>query len=128
VFRNEVFMKAVSRAFGRRIVRPLFGCALRLQATLAKGQEGSLDWRCYFEESGKRISPWHDISMRAPSPCGGFHFVNEIPRKCAAATAPLTRSTTAKFEISTREAFNPIVQDRKGEKLRSITPPPSILT
>ncbi len=74
------------------------------------------------DESGSRVSPWHDIPLLA----GGefvYNFVCEIPAGCARALArrrralsPLTgvdRSGRAKMEIATEERWNPIKQDEK---------------
>jgi hypothetical protein len=38
-----------------------------------------MDWRMFFSEGGKQISPWHDIPLSA----GGntYNFVCEIPKE-----------------------------------------------
>ena len=61
----------------------------------------------YFDAAtGAARSPWHDVALRAAGcahDSGVLNFVNEIPR-----------FTTAKMEIDTAAAHNPIVQDRKN--------------
>jgi inorganic pyrophosphatase len=65
----------------------------------------------YFDAAtGAARSPWHDVALRAAGcahDSGVLNFVNEIPR-----------FTTAKMEIDTAAAHNPIVQDRKNGALR----------
>ena len=61
-------------------------------------------FRINFEDSGKTISPWHDIPLKNGEL---FNFVNEIPKY-----------TKAKMEVSTKEENNPIAQDMKKGKLR----------
>ena len=50
--------------------------------TETSGEHPSLDFRVYYNYDGKRISPWHDIPLKAPTradePNGLFHF-HEIP-------------------------------------------------
>jgi inorganic pyrophosphatase len=68
------------------------------------GTPNSLTWRLNFLRGKTHISPWHDISLTN----GSYHnFICEIPK-----------FGKAKFEISTREAFNPMSQDVKKGKLR----------
>ena len=58
--------------------------------------------------SGKQISPWHDISLFSETKGQGYYnFLNEIPRY-----------TKPKMEVATKEKFNPIIQDTKKGKLR----------
>lgn len=47
-----------------------------------QGDIDSMDWRMHFSESGKKISPWHDIPLSA----GGntYNFVCEIPKETKA--------------------------------------------
>ena len=55
------------------------------------------------------MSPWHDIPLRNGE---YFNFINEIPK-----------FTKAKYEIATKEANNPIAQDKKNGKLRDYNGP-----
>jgi inorganic pyrophosphatase len=73
-------------------------------ATSVAGDAGTESFRVFFDEAGKKISPWHDIPLKAGDL---FNFVNEIPKY-----------TKAKMEVSTKEASNPIAQDIKKGKLR----------
>jgi inorganic pyrophosphatase len=64
-----------------------------------------LDFRMHFFDGSERISPWHDIPLKASS--GTYNFVCEIPKE-----------TDAKMECATDEEGNPIKQDIKKGKLR----------
>jgi inorganic pyrophosphatase len=79
--------------------------------TETAGEHPSLDFRVYYNYDGKRISPWHDIPLKAPArsdePNGLYHFVCEIPK-----------GTTAKMEVNKEDKHNPIAQDTKKGKLR----------
>merc|ERR1711904_762815 len=55
--------------------------------------------------SGKAVSPWHDIPLKAGD--GTFNALFEIPKM-----------TKPKMEVATKEAGNPIAQDMKKGKLR----------
>jgi inorganic pyrophosphatase len=77
--------------------------------TKAEGQEGTLEYRLFFEKDGKRVSPFHDIPLHADAAKGIFNMVVEIPK-----------NTRAKLEISKEESFNPIKQDVKNGKLRFV--------
>lgn len=68
------------------------------------GEPVTESFRINFEDSGKTISPWHDIPLKNGEL---FNFVNEIPKY-----------TKAKMEVSTKEENNPIAQDIKKGKLR----------
>ena len=77
-------------------------------STFAMGEPGTKSYRLYFRDCDKKISPWHDISLKSKD--GNekdslFNYVCEIPKY-----------TTAKFEISLKEPKNPIAQDlcKKG--------------
>ena len=74
-------------------------------ATSIAGETGTESYRLFFEDGGKRISPWHDIPLKAGD--GLYNFVNEIPKY-----------TKAKMEVATKEENNPIAQDIKKGKLR----------
>uniref|UniRef100_A0A2P2KX97 inorganic diphosphatase n=1 Tax=Rhizophora mucronata TaxID=61149 RepID=A0A2P2KX97_RHIMU len=71
-----------------------------------EGQPETLDYRVFFlDNSGKRLSPWHDIPLQLGD--GVFNFVAEIPKE-----------SSAKMEVATDEQFTPIKQDTKKGKLR----------
>ena len=74
-------------------------------ATSVAGETGTESYRLFFEDGGKKISPWHDIPLKAGD--GLYNFVNEIPKY-----------TKAKMEVATKEENNPIAQDIKKGKLR----------
>ena len=46
---------------------------------------GPESFRIFFDESGKKISPWHDIPLRNGD---DFNFVNEIPKYTKVALLP----------------------------------------
>nr|ABR17648.1 unknown [Picea sitchensis] len=74
--------------------------------TKEEGTPQTLDYRIFFfEKSGKKISPWHDIPLQLGD--GVFNFVAEIPKE-----------SSAKMEIATEEPYTPIKQDTKKGKLR----------
>lgn len=70
------------------------------------GEAGTASYRLKFsDESGKAISPWHDIPLSAGD--GAFNALFEIPKM-----------TKPKMEVATKEEGNPIAQDEKKGKLR----------
>ncbi|KAE9595045.1 hypothetical protein Lal_00041254 [Lupinus albus] len=70
------------------------------------GQPETLDYRVFFhDQSGKKVSPWHDIPLQLGD--GVFNFIVEIPKE-----------SSAKMEVATDEPFTPIKQDTKKGKLR----------
>merc|ERR1712205_56979 len=69
------------------------------------GDYPSLDFRCFYEKDGKRISPWHDVPLKNAD--GSFNFICEIPKE-----------SKAKMEVATDEKSTPIKQDMKKGKLR----------
>ena len=80
--------------------------AARLASTtVVEGAEGTESYRQFFEEGGKRISPWHDIPLEAGG--GAYNMVTEIPKY-----------GLAKMEVDTKGESNPIMQDTKKGKLR----------
>ncbi|GAV65111.1 Pyrophosphatase domain-containing protein [Cephalotus follicularis] len=97
--------------FNRKLVstKRSFSCrALQVPQFKIKeeGQPETLDYRVFFlDNSGKRVSPWHDIPLRLGG--GVFNFVVEIPKE-----------SSAKMEVATDEPFTPIKQDTKKGKLR----------
>ena len=52
----------------------------RWQAQRMQGEE--MEFRMFFSEGGKTISPWHDIPLKSAS--GKYNFVCEIPKESAA--------------------------------------------
>lgn len=105
----------LSRAIQRRILRQN---TCRYYQTSFGGQsvegfplKNEEDFRLFFNnESGNKISPWHDIPLlKNGDKFDGriVNYVNEIPR-----------GGVEKMEISTKEEFNPIKQDVKKGKLR----------
>ena len=62
------------------------------------GKIGTKDYRIYFEQQGKKISPWHKLPAFVSKDV--VNMVCEIPR-----------GTNAKMEISTTLKHNPIKQD-----------------
>lgn len=72
--------------------------------TSATGTAGTTDYRIYFKDGDKTISPWHDIPLKSGDL---FNFINEIPK-----------NSKAKMEVATKESSNPIAQDIKKGKLR----------
>eukprot|EP00891_Asterochloris_glomerata_P006174 jgi/Astpho2/6174/Aster-03588 len=71
-----------------------------------KGDKNTLEYRIFFEQNGKQVSPWHDIPLWAEE--GKLlNFICEIPKE-----------TSAKMEVATDEKLSPIKQDIKKGKLR----------
>ncbi|KAI5062132.1 hypothetical protein GOP47_0022671 [Adiantum capillus-veneris] len=71
-----------------------------------EGKPESFEYRVFFFDStGKKVSPWHDIPLHAGN--GLLHFVVEIPKE-----------SSAKMEVATEEPHTPIKQDTKKGKLR----------
>jgi len=70
---------------------------------------GTLDYKVYFFQDGKHISPFHDIPLWADKEKKIGNFVLEIPK-----------GTQPKLEISKLDYFNPIKQDTKNGKLRNV--------
>lgn len=81
---------------------------------LHAGEEDTLDYRIHSEHEGKKVSLWHDISLKHLDPKTGeetpyYNFVCEIPK-----------FTRKKYEIATDEEYTPIKQDEKKGKLREV--------
>jgi inorganic pyrophosphatase len=73
-----------------------------------EGEKDTMAFRVFFKnQSGDRISPWHDIPLRNTDVPDSFNFINEIPV-----------GERAKMEVCLDEASNPIKQDTKKGKLR----------
>lgn len=82
--------------------------------TEIEGQKGELSYRLWFYyqqgKEKKKFSPWHDVPLYVLGQGKNakvLHFLCEIPKW-----------TRAKYEIATRELFNPIKQDVKNGKVR----------
>jgi len=91
------------RFFGPRQIPTLS----RFISTVVKGESGTPEFRIHYkDDSGKDISPWHDIPLKTSEP-GVFNAVFEIPKM-----------TKPKMEVNTKEENNPIAQDVKKGKLR----------
>jgi inorganic pyrophosphatase len=45
---------------------------------MLQGDITTTEWRMFFTEGGKPISPWHDIPLKAGE--GVYNFVCEIPK------------------------------------------------
>jgi inorganic pyrophosphatase len=73
------------------------------------GEADTTEFRVFFEQGGKRISPWHDIALRGDD-ASAYNFVNEIPK-----------GQRAKMEVDLKEDTNPIKQDIKKGALRYFT-------
>jgi inorganic pyrophosphatase len=72
----------------------------------ARGAAATEEFRIFFkDDSGKEISPWHDIPLSNSD--GTYNLLTEIPKY-----------TKAKMEVATKEESNPIAQDMKKGKLR----------
>ncbi|OVA06813.1 Inorganic pyrophosphatase [Macleaya cordata] len=100
--------KAIDLSFNRKSKRP-FTCKSLYKPEVQIKQEGqpeTLDYRVFFvDNSGKKVSPWHDIPLQLGD--GVFNFIVEIPKE-----------TSAKMEVATDELYTPIKQDTKKGKLR----------
>jgi inorganic pyrophosphatase len=94
-------MRAVAR---RATLRTSAPCRMAYTSE-PKGDFPSMDYRIFFKEDGKTLSPWHDIPLRNAD--GTFNAIIEIPKE-----------TMAKMEVATDEASTPIKQDTKKGKLR----------
>ena len=78
-----------------------------LLVTNSEGVHPSSSFRVFYNYNGRRISPWHDIPMRARQTENGsklYHFICEIPL-----------GTTAKMEVNKKMVFNPIAQDKTDD-------------
>ncbi|KAK9134175.1 hypothetical protein Syun_013505 [Stephania yunnanensis] len=86
--------------------RALYKSAAEDVKTKEEGLPETLDFRVFFlDNSGKKVSPWHDIPLHLGD--GVFNFVVEIPKE-----------SSAKMEVATDEPYTPIKQDTKKGKLR----------
>lgn len=71
----------------------------------AKGDFPSMEYRIFFKDGEKTISPWHDVPLYNDD--GTLNAIIEIPKE-----------TMAKMEVATDEELTPIKQDTKKGKLR----------
>jgi len=102
----QMMARVVGPAFmpGRTAFMP--GIVADAYKTEAAGAVGTLEYRLKFsDDSGKAISPWHDVPLSAGD--GVYNAVFEIPKM-----------TKPKMEVATKEEGNPIAQDEKKGKLR----------
>ena len=60
--------------FGRSVSRSTI---VRAATTTPAGAPGTMEYRVFFQEGAKKISPWHDIPLKAGE---YYNFVNEIPK------------------------------------------------
>jgi len=77
-------------------------------ASYGKKEEGSFpstEYRIFFTEGEKTISPWHDVPLYNDD--GTLNAIIEIPKE-----------SQAKMEVATDEKSTPIKQDMKKGKLR----------
>ncbi|KAL0335006.1 UNVERIFIED_CONTAM: Soluble inorganic pyrophosphatase 6, chloroplastic [Sesamum radiatum] len=90
----------------RVMASAIFSGTVENRKTREEGQPENLDYRVFFlDNSGKKISPWHDVPLHLGD--GVFNFIVEIPKE-----------SSAKMEVATDEHFTPIKQDTKKGKLR----------
>jgi len=75
-------------------------------STTIVGEPGTPTYRMKFQDDGKDISPWHDISLFTGED-GVYNALIEIPK-----------NTKPKMEVAIKEEKNPIAQDIKKGKLR----------
>jgi len=82
--------------------------ALRMAYTTEeKGDFPSEEYRMFFKDGDKTISPWHGIDTWADKDAGVVNAIIEI-----------SKNTRPKMEVATKEETNPIKQDMKKGKLR----------
>ena len=65
------------RGLGRLATTPRSSIARFATTNTAKGEAGTMDYRLFFQDGAKTISPWHDIPLKNGE---FFNFVNEIPK------------------------------------------------
>jgi inorganic pyrophosphatase len=85
------------------------------------GQPGSIHYRIFFTTSEARvISPFHDIPLchEVTDPDLGIQAIGEHTEFNMVVEIP--KGEKAKMEIARNEAFNPIKQDTKNDKLRFV--------
>lgn len=107
---SRVASQRVAQALRVPAFRPrvAFHAARTVSAKYAsekKGDYPSMDFRIFFSEDGKAISPWHNVPLHNAD--GTVNFICEIPKE-----------TKAKMEVATDEELTPIKQVTKKGKLR----------
>jgi inorganic pyrophosphatase len=80
-------MRAVAR---RATLRTSAPCRMAYTSE-PKGDFPSMDYRIFFKEDGKTLSPWHDIPLRNAD--GTFNAIIEIPKETMAKVPPPPPST-----------------------------------
>ncbi|OAF70008.1 Inorganic pyrophosphatase [Intoshia linei] len=75
------------------------------------GQENTKDYRCYIENKGVIISPFHDISV-FPVYSDASNIVNMI--------VEIPRHSNSKIELSMSDKLNPLKHDIKDDKVRYV--------
>lgn len=80
-----------------------------MYSVVERGAPNTLEYRIFYQQEGKPISPFHDIPLYSDPSLQYVNMVVEIPRW-----------TNAKMEICKEEALNPIKQDVKKGKLRYV--------
>merc|ERR1719231_1876113 len=79
--------------------RPAISTNAEMENATKVGMPGNLFAVFLKNDAGERISPWHDVPLRAGS---HFNMVVEIPK-----------GTNSKFEVQKDHPHNPIQQDLK---------------
>ena len=107
---SRVAPQRVAQALRAPAFRPrvAFHAARAVSAKYAsekKGDYPSMDFRIFFSEDGKPVSPWHNVPLHNAD--GTVNFICEIPKE-----------TKAKMEVATDEELTPIKQDTKKGRLR----------
>lgn len=110
-----IIIKMLHRSLGRIFGRSIRQFSVLTEFTAESTGEG-FDRRIFISKNGKKISPWHGISLRADSE-NVFNCVFEIAKE-----------ELPKMEVTLDEEFNPIKQDllkRDGNvRLREYGMPP----
>lgn len=93
----------------RRLQMTQSHLAARLHSTVAVGAKYSASYKNYALSSGRAVSFFHDVPLDFNPHTKTATMVVEVPR-----------FSNAKFEISTSEPGNPIVQDVKDGNVRFV--------
>eukprot|EP00297_Palpitomonas_bilix_P023948 CAMPEP_0113902660 /NCGR_PEP_ID=MMETSP0780_2-20120614/21976_1 /TAXON_ID=652834 /ORGANISM="Palpitomonas bilix" /LENGTH=307 /DNA_ID=CAMNT_0000895495 /DNA_START=121 /DNA_END=1044 /DNA_ORIENTATION=- /assembly_acc=CAM_ASM_000599 len=111
MMRLRLFSKCARSVSTKRFKNEILPAAARLKhvdssssvssmGSYSEGEYGSTEFRLYATKEGQTVGWWHSIPFVTAS--NGLNFVCEIPK-----------GTTAKMEVNTKEAGNPIAQDVK---------------
>ena len=73
-----IAMLSLSRALTVHKALARVGALRAAVTTSTSGAPGTTEYRVFFQDGGKTISPWHDIPLRAAGEY--FNFVCEIPK------------------------------------------------